>query len=128
MLSITDNALGSPQTVPLSATVINPIASLSSYSLTFAKQKVGTTSTAQTVTLTNKGTTPLVLSTLTVKGDFVLASGTTCVKGTTLAAAANCKISVTFTPTATGQRTGSVTIKDNTFVNQQVISLSGTGI
>jgi len=56
-LGVIDDALGSPQSVPLSAVVINPKASLSSYSLNFGKQKVGTTSAAHTVTLTNTGTT-----------------------------------------------------------------------
>jgi hypothetical protein len=127
VLSINDNALGNPQAVSLSSTVINPQASLSSYSLTFGKQKVGTTSAVQTVTLTNTGTTPLVLSTLTVKGNFALASGTTCV-GDTLAAAATCAINVTFTPAARGTRSGSVTIKDNALISQQILLLSGTGI
>jgi hypothetical protein len=127
-LSVTDNALGSPQSVPLSGTVINPKAKLSSSSLNFGKQTVGTTSAAKTVTLTNTGTTALTLSTLTVGGDFALASGTTCVNGSTLAAAASCAINVTFTPKAKGARLGSVTIKDNALLNKQVVVLSGTGI
>jgi hypothetical protein len=124
-----DNAPGSPQTVALSATVINPKASLSSYSLNFGKQSVNKTSAAKTVTLTNTGTgtTPLVLSTLTVSGDFALASGTTCANGGTLAANVSCTINVTFTPTTQGLRSGSVVITDNAQNSPQKISLSGTG-
>jgi len=128
ILSVNDNALGNPQSVPLRVTVINPKAGLSSYSLTFGKQNVGTTSAVQTVTLTNTGTTSLVLSTLTVNGDFTLASGTTCVKGETLAVAATCAINVTFAPAAKGTRSGSVTINDNALISQQILLLSGTGI
>jgi hypothetical protein len=127
MLSVTDNALGSPQSLPLSATVINPKASLSSYGLNFGKQKVGTTSAAKTVTLTNTGTTALALSTLTISGDFALASGTSCANGGTLAPTASCAINVTFTPAAKGTRLGNVTIKDNAFLKEQIIGLSGTG-
>jgi probable HAF family extracellular repeat protein len=127
-LSVNDNAFDSPQTVPLSATVINPRASLSSWSLNFGKQKIGTTSAPQTVTVTNTGTTSLILSSLTVSGDFALGSGTTCVNGGTLVAGANCAISVTFTPTAKGTRSGKVTIKDNALIGQQLVLLSGTGI
>ncbi len=128
VLSINDNALGSPQTVSLSATVINPQASLSSYGLNFGKETVGSTSAAQTVTLTNTGTTPLVLSGLTASGDFTLASGTNCETGSSLAAGAHCSIDVTFTPTAEGPRSGSIRVKDNALVPQQVILLQGTGI
>jgi len=129
ILKVMDNAPGSPQTVALSATVINPKASLSSYSMNFGKQSVNKTSAAKTVTLTNTGTgtTPLVLSTLTVSGDFALASGTTCANGGTLAANVSCTINVTFTPTTQGLRSGSVVITDNAQNSPQKISLSGTG-
>jgi hypothetical protein len=126
-LGVTDNAFGSPQSVPLSATVINPKASLSSYSLNFGKQKVGTTSPAKTVTLSNTGTTSLSLNTLSVSGTFAFATGTTCTNGSTVAAGTSCVIRVDFTPTAKGTRFGSVTIKDNALLKEQIILLSGTG-
>jgi hypothetical protein len=75
---ITDNATGSPQTIPMSATVINPIASLSATNLNFGSQKTGATSASKSVTLANSGTTPLVLSFLKMNGDFAFAFGTTC--------------------------------------------------
>jgi hypothetical protein len=127
VLSIVDNAPGSPQTVSLTATVINPQAQLSTKSLTFSS-KVGTTSAVQSVKLTNTGTTTLVLSTVTITGNFALVSGTTCGKGTTLAASSSCVINVTFTPVVKGTLTGSVTITDNALVNQQVLSLNGKGM
>jgi hypothetical protein len=128
-LNVFDSAYNSPQTVALSATVINPRASLSTYSLSFGKQTVNTTSAAMTVTLTNTGTgtVPLALSTLTISGDFAFASGTTCANGVALAPTASCTISVTFTPTAKGSRSGKVVITDNALLSPQVISLSGTG-
>jgi hypothetical protein len=127
-LSVPDNAPRSPQTVLLSGTVINPKASLSAYSLSFSKQKVGTTSVAQTVTLTNKGTTSLLLGTLTINGDFAFASGTTCGKGGSLAPNTPCTINVTFTPTALGSRSGKVVITDNALLSPQIVLLSGSGI
>ena len=126
-LVITDNASGSPQTVLMSATVINPHASLSASSLNFGNQKTGTTSAAKSVTLTNSGTTPLILSKLSISGNFALASGTTCTSSTTLAPAGNCVIKVTFTPTSKGSKSGSVTIGDNALSSPSTISLSGTG-
>jgi hypothetical protein len=53
-LVIADSAVGSPQSVGLSATVINPQASLSATSLNFSTQKEGSTTT-KTVTLANSG-------------------------------------------------------------------------
>jgi hypothetical protein len=128
-IAITDNAAGSPQLIPLSLTVINPQASLGASSLSFATQKVGTTSAAKTVTLTNTGNTPLTLGTLTVSGNFALVSGsgTTCSNNGTVAAGASCSINVTFKPTAKGNNTGSVKITDNALSSPQSISLSGTG-
>jgi hypothetical protein len=45
-----------------------------------------------------------------------------------VAANASCQISVTFTPTARGTRTATVSLADNAFDSPQSISLSGTGI
>ena len=128
VLSVNDSAAGSPQTVPLSATVINPQAGFCTYVLSFGEHAVRSTSTAQTITLTNAGTTTLLPSGLAAKGDFALASGTSCAIGSSLAAGAHCFISVTFTPTAKGPRSGSITVKDNALAPQQVILLQGTGM
>ncbi len=126
-LVIADNAPGSPQIVPLSATVINPQVSLGSNSLLFGNQKTGTTSAAKSVTLKNSGTTPLILSGLAVSGNFAPAPATTCTRSTTLAPQATCVISVTFTPTSKGPKTGDVTITDNAWNSPQYIFLSGSG-
>jgi hypothetical protein len=127
-LIITDSGPGSPQTVPLTVLVINPLASLSPTSLSFSTQKVGTTSTAKTVKLTNTGNTVLDLGTLSTTGNFaILASGTTCENGGTVAAGGYCEISVEFTPTAKGLRAGTLKITDNALSSPQAIILSGTG-
>ena len=126
-LTITDNATGSPQTVSLSAYAINPQASLNPNSLTFSTQRVGTTSTAKTVTLTNTGNTTLTLGTVSISGDFAIASGTTCVNSGTVAASANCVINVTFKPTRTGTRNGNLNITNNALSSPQTVNLSGKG-
>jgi hypothetical protein len=123
VLSLTDNAPGSPQSVGLSGTGTTPGASLSPPSLTFGPQGVGTTSPAQTVTLTNSGTGPLTITNIAISGDF--AQTNTC--GNTLAAGASCPIQVTFTPTTTGTRTGTLSVTDNAAGSPQLASLTGTG-
>jgi hypothetical protein len=129
-LSIADNAAGSPQSVALSGTGTAPAVTLSPTTLTFASQTVGTTSAAQTVTLTNSGTAPLTITSIglagTNPGDY--AQTNTCpISPATLATAANCTISVTFTPTATGTRTASLSIADNAAGSPQNLGLTGTG-
>jgi hypothetical protein len=126
-LTITDSAGGSPHLVPLTEQVINPQARLSTNSLTFPVQKVGTTSGVKSVTVTNTGNTPLNIGTVTISGNFALASGTTCTNSSAVAAGNSCVINVTFTPTATGARTGRVKITDNALSSPQIISLAGTG-
>ena len=132
-LIVTDNnngTAGSTQTVSLSGTgtsVPAPVVSLSVLSLAFGNQTVNTNSTAQTVTLTNTGNAALSIAGITVTGtnasDFTQSN--TC--GSSVAAAANCTISVTFTPVASGSRTASVIITDNASGSPQTVSLSGTG-
>ena len=124
-LTVIDDAAGSPHNVALSGSgVLAPAVTLVPTSLTFAGQRQGTTSAAQTVTLTNSGSAALNVTNIVASGDF--AQTNTC--GSTVAAGANCTISVTFTPTATGNRYGSVTITDNASDSPQTIPLAGSGL
>jgi hypothetical protein len=111
---------GSSSTTPPAT---SPAISLSSTSLTFSGQFVGSTSTAQSITVTDTGTAALTISGIAPSGDF--SQTNTC--GTGIAASGVCTISVKFTPTATGARTGSITITDNASGSPQTVSLTGTG-
>ena len=91
--------------------------------LTFSSQTVSTTTPAQFVHITNSGTWDLAITSITVAGDF--AGVNNC--GTTLAVGANCAVAVTFTPSATGSRTGTITIVDDATGSPHVVSLTGTG-
>jgi hypothetical protein len=103
-----------------------PIVTLSATSVNFLNpQVVGAgAGTAQAVTLTNNGTSAATI-TLVTTGDFA-ASGCT----PTVAAKTNCTISVTFNPTASGTRTGTITVSytDGTATGSLPITLMGTGI
>ena len=124
-LSVSDNAVGSPQKVSLSG--IGTTAKLSPVSLTFSTQAIGTTSPAKTVTLTNVGTSTLSITAIAITGtntgDF--AQTHTC--GSSLVAGASCKISVKFKPTASGTRTAALSISDNAAGSPQKVTLSGIG-
>jgi hypothetical protein len=102
--------------------------------LTFSDQLVGIPSTALSATLTNGGGSPVTISSMDIvgtnSGDFAIAgSGTSCSTTNTLAAyGGTCTISITFTPTAAGVRTATLTFNDSSMNSPQTVNLSGTGI
>jgi hypothetical protein len=96
---------------------------LSPTSLTFAGQLVNTTSTAQTITVTNSGFAPLTVSSVTTTGAF--AQTNTC--STAVAVGGTCAVTVTFKPTATGAATGTVVIASNASTSPSTVTTTGTG-
>lgn len=78
-------------------------------------------SAAQPVVLTNMGATAIPISSVALSGDFAL-SGKCPAK---LAAGKSCTLNVTFTPTASGLRTGSLTY--NLATGSVTVALTGTG-
>jgi hypothetical protein len=111
-----------------------PLATLSTNQLLFSDQPIHTTSAGRTVTVTNNGFgTALTISndgalSGTNAGDFAIASKTC---AGSLAAGASCTITVTFSPSAKGNRVASLTITDNAGGMpgaQQSVALTGTGL
>ncbi|HEV2991129.1 MAG TPA: choice-of-anchor D domain-containing protein, partial [Candidatus Angelobacter sp.] len=123
-LSLSSNSNPAPAAVTLNGTGLGAVASLSPASLTFGSQLVGTSSSAQTVTLSNTGNTALTISTFVMAGDF--AQTNNC--GTSVAAGATCTVNVTFAPTARGTGSGSLGLNSNTTGPRPGVNLSGTGI
>ena len=123
-LTVTDNAPDSPQTVALTGT--GTVVQLSPPNLNFGNQRVGTISPPHTVTLTNTGSTQLHIQAITISGnnlaDFI--QTTTC--GSTVPANSSCAINVRFRPTATGERTASLKVR-NDGGGAQPVNLTGTG-
>lgn len=118
------NFAGSSSTaVAVTVAAAVPAASLAPSSLTFSQQATGSTSSAQTITLSNTGQAALTISSIAASGDF--AETNTC--GTGVAAGATCSISVTSTPTVAGTRTGTLTVTDNAPGSPQTVSLTGSG-
>jgi hypothetical protein len=122
-VTITDNVSPGTQTASLSGTGAAPGASVSPASLTFASQAEGSSSSPQNVTLTNTGNATLTITGITISGDF--SQTNTC--GSSVGAGSSCTINVTFKPTTTGTRAGTVTITDNASPSSQTVSLTGTG-
>jgi hypothetical protein len=120
-LNIADNAAASPQTVALSGA--GSAMKVSPSSLDFGNVQVGMTSPPMTVTLTNLSSFTVQLFNPTVLGDF--AQTNNCPG--TLNGHQSCTFSVTFTPTATGSRTGTLYISDSDLGSPQTVTLSGNG-
>ncbi len=123
----TSGSLTATTTVSLTvAASTAPVVTLTPTSLTFAARKVGTTSPLRNIKLANTGNATLNISNIGISGDYALATSTKpC--GATLAAGKNCLLTVTFTPTQKGTRTGNVTITDNAAGSPQQAPLTGTG-
>ncbi len=135
-LVLTDNNLNAAapnyatQSISLAGTgLLVPAAALGPASLVFSAQLAGTTSAAQTATLSNSGTT-LTISGVTITGanagDFSLTNGC----GASLAGGANCQIPVTFKPSVGGAESATLTVTDDSggvAGSTQTVALSGTG-
>jgi photosystem II stability/assembly factor-like uncharacterized protein len=97
---------------------------ISSSTLTFPGQVLSTTAAAQTVKLTNLlRAAPLPVS-LAATGDF--AQTNNC--GSAIPPASSCSVAVSFTPLATGARSGQVTVTLTASGATESVGLSGIGI
>jgi len=103
-----------------------PVACTSVSSLAFSPQPANSSSAPMNLTLTNDGDADLTVTTINATGPF--SQTNTC--GSSVAAGANCTISVTFNPTTAGASAGTLTITDNSAgatTATQNVALSGTG-
>lgn len=92
----------------------------------FGNVTQGTASSAQTATLSNTGLAALSIASISGGGDFAASSNCPASLGPN----ATCAVTVTFTPSAVGARTGSLTVTDdshNTIGSRQTLALSGNG-
>ena len=122
----------STDTSGVSSVTITPIsppqAQFSATSLTFSTQAQTTVSRAQTLTITNGGTSALQITGLAFGGadpdDFFVGSSTC---GGDIALAQSCQVTVRFTPQGTGARSASLLVTSNDPASPSTVSVSGTG-
>jgi hypothetical protein len=137
---ITDSSAAGSHKVTLSGLGLAQTQSLviSPHTMTFPSQPVGVVSASQTFFVYNVGTAPVTIDRAYVTGDFQVSNSyyQSC-EGTVLQGTApttsyfgqqSCGIIVTFTPTATGLRTGTLSLIDTASGTTQQFHLSGTGI
>jgi hypothetical protein len=130
-LQVADNAAGTPQSATLTGTgtAAGPAVTITpSGPVAFPNTVQNVTSAAMVLTVTNSGNAPLTVSAVgiagTNPGDFAQTNNCTTAA---IAAAGNCMVSVTFTPTAVGLRQATLQLTDNATGSPQLVALSGTG-
>ncbi len=121
-VSISGAFIGSPGAVPVSG--LGTAVSFVPLQLHYAVQKVGTTSPVKTITVKNHLGTALAITSIVPQGDFAIFSNTC---GSQLAGGKDCVLGITFTPTAAGTRTGTITLADSDPASPQVLVLTGLG-
>ena len=126
----TSGSLSHQTTLQLTVTANGAVVTLTPTSLKWGKILVGVTSGSKKVTVLNSGTSALTITNIGTTGDFALvalSTKTACKLNTPVAAGKSCIVKVTFTPTQTGLRTGTLSFTDNAPGSPQTVGLSGTG-
>jgi len=120
--ALTVNSNAAPLKVSLAGTGASPAPPVTAKpeSLIFSTQLLNTRSAAQSVVLTNSGSTAVSLASVGISGDFAR----TGLCPASLGAGGSCTLSVTFTPTAAGTRTGALTFS----LSSGVVTVGLTGI
>ncbi|MCW2595845.1 MAG: hypothetical protein JWP39_1733, partial [Jatrophihabitans sp.] len=107
---------------------VAPPASLSTDSVTFAPQLVGSSSPQQLITITDTGDYPIIFGSIVFGGtdpqDFLTSRGSCLAE---LDPQQSCALVVGFTPTAAGARAATITVSDNEGQDMQTIALAGLG-
>ena len=109
--------------VPLLSGVPQTAMTLTPSTLTFGGQQVQTSSSPQIVTVTDTGSTALTVGVISVTGDFLETDNCS----SAIAQNGACQISVTFSPSTSGTRTGTLTVPGNVPGGQESVALTGTG-
>ena len=125
-ISIVSSAPNSPATVALSATGAAPsyAMSLSPASVSFGSVNTGSTA-AQTVTLSNTGNSAITIAQVSATGTGISIGGPAA--GTTIAPSGSVALKVTYSPSAAGAATGSISVRNSQGVTV-ADAVSGTGV
>ncbi|MDX6418089.1 MAG: hypothetical protein QOG28_2709 [Trebonia sp.] len=115
-------------TTPVLTTFPNPAQpgalTASPSSLSFGDLASGSTSAAQTVTVSNPGSSAVSVSSVSASAPF--SQTNTC--GSSIAAGGSCTASVKFAPTSGGSQTGTLTVATSAPGSPLTVALTGTGV
>ncbi len=121
LLTVRDNGGFGIQLTILAGTGFDPV-TVSPGSISFGSQAQGVSSAAKSAILKNNQSVAVNITSITSSGDFSQTSNC----GSQLAGGATCTVSVIFKPSASGTRTGAVTVVDA--MGTELINLNGSGV
>ena len=126
-VTMVDNAAGSPHSVVLTGTAVQPTVKVTPAGVAFGSQAVDGSAVAQTVVLTNTSSVTLLVSGVALAGTNAnqFTESGACA---TVNPGASCALSIAFRPTASGAKAASLTVADNAVGSPQTLVLTGTGI
>jgi hypothetical protein len=124
ILTITHSGKGSPETVPLSDTGVTTV-QFSSSPVQAGQQLVNTRGTVY-VDLENYGSKTVTLGAFTVQGSEFALTQNNC--GTSIPQFYGCPLTLAFTPSGTGLRTGTISVLGSDYSQPHVAVLQGLGI
>ena len=123
-ISIATSLSALPINAPLTGIGIQSHLQITPSALDFASIAIGASANL-TLTLANSGSAPVTNISLNLSGDYALTVPCT---ATILAPNATCNATITFTPTALGQRAGTLTIASSDPNSPTLVPLTGTGV
>jgi fibronectin type 3 domain-containing protein len=106
----------------------HPAVTFNQTSLNFSTQVINTSSSQQTVMLSNSGGAPLTITSIAVTESGPLSYSQTNTCPATLTVGQQCPIHVVFTPGATGPLPANITVVDNAPGSPHTLPLTGTGL
>lgn len=126
-LALVHNGAG-PTSVPLRVTGRSPAPQLSSTQIGFGSVVLGTPSAIRTLQLTNAATVALVVGQASLQEDTEFAITADSCSGQTLAAQAQCSISLALTPLLEGETGDLLRIPSDAIGSPATVALTGRGV
>ncbi len=130
MARFVNAAAGSPHDMPLLGNGVFPVPIFEASAVDFGTQVINTSSTAQTIKVTNKGPGMMLIDSVTITGpnaaDFFIFFNNGCAGA--LVPNASCTVQVKFRPLALGARQAFLTFATNVAGNPNNVLLTGQGV
>ncbi len=122
--TINHSGAGNPQVLPVSGTAVTQLL-FSPASVQFGDQVVGTTGTGQGLSIGNNFNSPVTVQTISVSGDFQITQDPCPLAPAQFTGFLGCAVQFSFTPSATGTRTGIISVVASDSPSPHQIPISG---
>ncbi len=126
-IRLVDDSRGSPQEIALTGVGTEAKIAFSPVMINFGVQTVGTTSAAQTVTIRNDGTAPLLINTMATTAGFSIATDSCARAPISIAVQGTCTVDMVFAPNVAGVAVGELRVTYGPNSQVAKMQLEGTG-